>query len=165
MLVRRFRRRRNLFLENLALRQQPVALKRQGLETVVRASIDKLALAKTLNLRPQQKMILAEWVGSRDPGWKCGFGVMAKSHPATQCRRSTRKSSPPTCSIRPGESGGKISCSYWPQVQERLFLVVRSRLRTTERPTLRQVFGYQITNIAFAFRRDEVVVPIPSNGT
>ena len=30
---------------------------------MVRASIDKLALAKTLNLRPQQKIILAEWVG------------------------------------------------------------------------------------------------------
>jgi hypothetical protein len=39
MLVRLFRRRRNLFLENLALRQQLVALKRQGLETVVRASM------------------------------------------------------------------------------------------------------------------------------
>ena len=80
MLVRLFRSRRNLFLENLALRQQLVALKRQGLKTVVRASIDKLALAKTLNLRPQQKIILAEWVGSRDPGGKYGFGVMAKSH-------------------------------------------------------------------------------------
>ena len=31
MLVRLFRRRRNLFLENLALLQQLVALKRQGL--------------------------------------------------------------------------------------------------------------------------------------
>jgi len=50
MLVRLFRRRRNLLLENLALRQQLVALKRQGLETVVRASIDKLALAKTAEM-------------------------------------------------------------------------------------------------------------------
>jgi hypothetical protein len=63
MLVRLFRRRRNLFLEILALRRQLAALKRQGLAPVVRASIDKPALAKTLNLRPQQKIILAEWVG------------------------------------------------------------------------------------------------------
>jgi hypothetical protein len=58
-----FRRRRNLFLEILALRQQLAALKRQGLAPVVRASIDKPALAKTLNLRPQQNIILAESVG------------------------------------------------------------------------------------------------------
>jgi hypothetical protein len=38
MLVRLFRRRRILFLENLALRQQLVALKRQGLETVAKSS-------------------------------------------------------------------------------------------------------------------------------
>jgi nitroreductase len=35
----------------------------EGLATVVRASIDKPALAKTLNLRPQQKIILAQSVG------------------------------------------------------------------------------------------------------
>jgi len=35
----------------------------EGLVTVVRASIDKPALAKTLNLRPQQKIILAQSVG------------------------------------------------------------------------------------------------------
>ena len=35
----------------------------EGLATVVRASIDKPALAKTLNLRPEQKIILAQSVG------------------------------------------------------------------------------------------------------
>jgi SagB-type dehydrogenase family enzyme len=35
----------------------------EGLATVVRASIDKPALAKTLNLQPQQKIILAQSVG------------------------------------------------------------------------------------------------------
>jgi nitroreductase len=35
----------------------------EGLVTVVRASIDKPALAKTLNLSPQQKIILAQSVG------------------------------------------------------------------------------------------------------
>jgi len=35
----------------------------EGLVTVVRASIDKPSLAKTLNLRPQQKIILAQSVG------------------------------------------------------------------------------------------------------
>jgi hypothetical protein len=45
MLVRFFRRRRDLFLENLALRQQLVA--KVGIAKVVRASLDKPALAKT----------------------------------------------------------------------------------------------------------------------
>jgi len=35
----------------------------EGLAVVVRASIDKPALAKTLNLQPQQKIILAQSVG------------------------------------------------------------------------------------------------------
>jgi len=35
----------------------------EGLATVVRASIDKPALAKTLKLQPQQKIILAQSVG------------------------------------------------------------------------------------------------------
>ena len=35
----------------------------EGLATVVRASIDKPALAKTLNLQPHQKIILAQSVG------------------------------------------------------------------------------------------------------
>jgi nitroreductase len=35
----------------------------EGLVTVVRASIDKPALAKTLKLQPQQKIILAQSVG------------------------------------------------------------------------------------------------------
>ena len=35
----------------------------EGLATVVRAGIDKPALAKTLNLQPQQKIILAQSVG------------------------------------------------------------------------------------------------------
>jgi len=35
----------------------------EGLVTVVRATIDRPALAKTLNLRPQQKIILAQSVG------------------------------------------------------------------------------------------------------
>ncbi|HXY01643.1 MAG TPA: SagB/ThcOx family dehydrogenase [Candidatus Limnocylindrales bacterium] len=35
----------------------------EGLATVVRASIDKPALAKTLNLQPDQKIILAQSVG------------------------------------------------------------------------------------------------------
>ena len=35
----------------------------EGLATVVRASIDKAALAKTLNLQPNQKIILAQSVG------------------------------------------------------------------------------------------------------
>lgn len=35
----------------------------EGLVTVVRGSIDKPALAKTLNLQPQQKIILAQSVG------------------------------------------------------------------------------------------------------
>lgn len=35
----------------------------EGLATVVRASIDKPALAKTLNLQSQQKIILARSVG------------------------------------------------------------------------------------------------------
>jgi len=35
----------------------------EGLVTVVRASIDKAALAKTLNLRPNQKIILAQSLG------------------------------------------------------------------------------------------------------
>jgi SagB-type dehydrogenase family enzyme len=35
----------------------------EGLATVVRASIDKAALAKTLNLQPKQKIILAQSVG------------------------------------------------------------------------------------------------------
>jgi nitroreductase len=35
----------------------------EGLATVVRGSIDKPALAKTLNLQPNQKIILAQSVG------------------------------------------------------------------------------------------------------
>jgi nitroreductase len=35
----------------------------EGLATVVRASIDKPALAKTLKLQPQQRIILAQSVG------------------------------------------------------------------------------------------------------
>jgi nitroreductase len=35
----------------------------EGLATVVRGSVDRPALAKTLNLRPQQKIILAQSVG------------------------------------------------------------------------------------------------------
>jgi SagB-type dehydrogenase family enzyme len=35
----------------------------EGLATVVRGSVDKPALAKTLNLQPQQKIILAQSVG------------------------------------------------------------------------------------------------------
>ena len=35
----------------------------EGLATVVRASVDKTALAKTMNLRPDQKIILAQTVG------------------------------------------------------------------------------------------------------
>ncbi len=35
----------------------------EGLVTVVRGSIDRPALAKTLKLRPQQKIILAQSVG------------------------------------------------------------------------------------------------------
>ena len=36
----------------------------EGLGTVVRAGIDKNALAKTLNLQPNQKIILAQSVGN-----------------------------------------------------------------------------------------------------
>ena len=35
----------------------------EGLATVVRGGIDKPALAKTLNLQPNQKIILAQSVG------------------------------------------------------------------------------------------------------
>jgi nitroreductase len=35
----------------------------EGLATVVRGSVDKPALAKLLNLKPQQKIILAQSVG------------------------------------------------------------------------------------------------------
>jgi len=35
----------------------------EGLATVVRASIDKPVLAKTLKLKPQQRIILAQSVG------------------------------------------------------------------------------------------------------
>jgi len=35
----------------------------EGLATVVRASVDREALAKTLKLRPEQKVVLAQTVG------------------------------------------------------------------------------------------------------